>query len=156
MKVKDIMEPLRNWLTPEMTLTEAINVFRATKRHHGMPVNGLVVLDTRMHLVGIVSTKDILRRLIPSHLYLTDRHHHIPLDSVRADKAGEFSCTTVDRVMTEDVRVITSDESIFRCADVFLTEQVRRLPVTRSGDGKVAGMVYLRDVYNTLTELVAG
>jgi len=154
MRVKDIMEPLKNWLTPEMSLNEAMKVFKATKRGHGLPVNGLIVLDEHMTLRGIVSTIDILRFLIPSHMYLDDRHNHIPWDSIRADKAGALHATTVNKIMTEDVRVITAEESIFRCADLLLTERVRRLPVTRN-DGKVAGMIFLRDVYNALTEMVA-
>jgi len=87
-------------------------------------------------------------------MYLDDRHNHIPWDSIRADKAGALQATTVNKIMTEDVRVITAEESIFRCADLLLTERVRRLPVTRN-DGKVAGMIFLRDVYNALTEMVA-
>jgi CBS domain-containing protein len=55
--------------------------------------------------------------------------------------------------MTEDVRTILAEESLLRCADIFLTEQIRRLPVTRS-DGKVVGVIYLRDVYNAMTELL--
>ena len=31
MKVKDIMEPIKNWLTPEMSLREAVQVMRSTK-----------------------------------------------------------------------------------------------------------------------------
>jgi CBS domain-containing protein len=55
--------------------------------------------------------------------------------------------------MTEDVRVISAEETLLRCADILLTEQIRRLPVTRS-DGKVVGLIYLRDVYNAMTELL--
>lgn len=153
MKVKDIMEPLKNWLTPEMSLKEATQVFKATKRAHGLPVNGLVVLDNEMNLIGIVSTKDILRLLIPSHIYFDDQHSQISWDAVRADKAGEFEFTKVSKVMNEDVRVIAAEDSIFRCADMLLSQQIRRLPVTRS-DGKIAGIIYLRDVYNALTEMI--
>jgi predicted transcriptional regulator len=66
MKVKDIMEPLTNWLTPEMTILEAIRTMQHTKRGHGLAVNGIVVLDHEMKLVGILSTRDILRIVIPS------------------------------------------------------------------------------------------
>jgi CBS domain-containing protein len=44
-------------------------------------------------------------------------------------------------------------KALLRCADLILTERIRRLPVTRS-DGKVVGIVYLRDVYNALTKLL--
>lgn len=153
MKVKDLMEPLKNWLTAEMSLREAIKVFKSTKRGHGLPVNALVVLDNEMNLVGIVSTKDILRLLIPPHVYMDDPQTQISWTAVQSDKKVEIETTTVSQIMTEDVRVIDAEESIFRCADSLLSQQLRRLPVTRS-DGKVAGVIYLRDVYNGLTEMI--
>lgn len=153
MRVKDIMEPIKNWLAPEMSLLEAIKVMKKTKRGHGLPINGIVVLNTDMNIVGIVSTKDILRLLIPSQMYFDDQHHQISWQSIRDDRTRMAESTNVQQVMTEDVRVILAEESLLRCADILLTEQIRRLPVTRS-DGKVVGVVYLRDVYNALTELL--
>jgi len=152
-KVKDIMEPIRRWLTPEMTIDKAIHIMKTTKRGHGLSVNGIVVLDGAMNLVGILSTIDILRLLIPHHVYFDDNHGHINWESLRHEKTVIAKTVTVAKIMTEDVRVIAAEETLLLCADRLLTEQVRRLPVTRS-DGKVVGIVYLRDVYNALTELL--
>jgi predicted transcriptional regulator len=152
-KVKDIMEPIRRWLNPEMTIREAIQVMKTTKRGHGLSVNGIVVLDGAMNLVGMLSTIDILRLLIPHHVYFDDHHHNINWESLRHEKTVVAKTVTVNKIMTEDVRVIAAEETLLRCADVLLTEQIRRLPVTRS-DGKVVGIIYLRDVYNALTELL--
>ncbi|MGW8195201.1 MAG: CBS domain-containing protein [Desulforhopalus sp.] len=153
MKVKDVMEPIKNWLTPEMTLREAIRVMKSTKRGHGLPLNGIVVLDGAMNLVGIVSTKDILRLLIPANMYFDENQNHISWESIRKEKTISSQTIHVNKIMTEDVRVISAEATLLHCADVLLTEQIRRLPVTRS-DGKVVGIVYLRDVYNALTELL--
>lgn len=153
MKVKDIMEPIQNWLTPDMPLREAIKVMKSTKRGHGLSVNGILVLDEAMNLMGIVSTKDILRILIPSHIYFDDRHDSVSWGSIREEKTTAIQSINVSQIMTEDVRVISAEDSLLRCADILLTEQIRRLPVTRS-DGKVVGVIYLRDVYNALTELL--
>jgi CBS domain-containing protein len=153
MKVKDLMEPIKSWITPEMSVREAIQVMKSTKRNHGLSVNGMVVLDGAMSLVGIVSTKDILRILIPSHMYFDDRHNHISWESLRTEKTSAVQSISVRKIMTEDVRVISAEETILRCADILLNEQIRRLPVTRS-DGKVVGIIYLRDVYYALTKLL--
>ena len=153
MRVKDIMEPINSWLTPDMSLREAIEVMRSTKRGHGLSVNGIVVLDGAMNLVGIVSTKDILRILIPEHVYFLDQHDQISWESLRTEKTTAIQAIDVSSIMTEDVRVISAEETLLRCADMLLTEQIRRLPVTRS-DGKIVGIIYLRDVYNALTKLL--
>jgi len=153
MKVKDVMEPMKNWLTPEMTLREAIQVMQSTKRMHGLPVNGMIVLDGAMNLVGIVSNMDILGVILPSHIYFDERHSNISWESIREEKTRAIRSITVNKIMTEDVRVISANETLLRCADTLRTERIRRLPVTRS-DGKVVGVVYLRDVYNALISLL--
>jgi CBS domain-containing protein len=153
MKVKDIMEPIKSWLTPEMTLRQAIEVMHRSKRGHGLAVNGIVVLDQGMNLVGIVSTTDILRVIIPAHIYFEERHTHIDWQELRREKSRIAEIMKVEEVMSDDVRVVAAEETLLRCADLLLTERIRRLPVTRS-DGKVVGIVYLRDVYNALTKLL--
>lgn len=153
MRVKDLMEPIKSWLTPDMSLHEAIRVMKTTKRAHGLPVNGIAVLDGAMNLVGIVSTIDILRILIPSHMYFDTHHDQISWESIRNEKSISIQSINVSKIMSEDVRVIAAEETLLRCADILLTERIRRLPVTRS-DGKVVGLIYLRDVYNALTELL--
>lgn len=153
MKVKDVMGPIKNWLTPEMTLREAIQVMQSTKRMHGLPVNGMIVLDGAMNLVGIVSNIDILRIILPSHIYFDEHHSNISWESIREEKTRAIRSITVSKIMTEDVRVISANETLLRCADTLRTERIRRLPVTRS-DGKVVGVIYLRDVYNALISLL--
>ena len=153
MRVKDLMEPIKSWLTPDMSLREAIKVMKSTKRGHGLSINGIVVLDEAMNLVGMVSTIDILRILIPSHVYFDDHHDHISWETIRNEKTTAIEAIQISNIMTEDVRVIAAEETLLHCADILLTEQIRRLPVTRS-DGKVVGIIYLRDVYNALTELL--
>lgn len=153
MKVKDVMGPIKNWLTPEMTLREAIQVMQSTKRMHGLPVNGMIVLDGAMNLVGIVSNMDILGIILPSHIYFDERHSNISWESIREEKTLAIRSITVNKIMTEDVRIISANETLLRCADTLRTERIRRLPVTRS-DGKVVGVVYLRDVYNALIALL--
>lgn len=154
MKVRDIMEPISNWLTPEMSVLQAIQVMKRTKRGHGLSVNGIAVLNNEMKIVGIVSTKDILRLLIPSYMFLdgmTD--DETEWESMRVDRTEKVNNISVSDIMSEDVRSISLNESIMRCADIMLVEQIRRLPVVGI-DGRVLGIIYLRDVYNAITDLL--
>ncbi|WP_136808791.1 HPP family protein [Desulfosediminicola flagellatus] len=154
MKVRDIMEPINNWLTPEMSVLQAIQVMKRTKRGHGLSVNGIAVLNNEMKIVGIVSTKDILRLLIPSYMYLEGLpEDETGWESMRIERTEKVNKLSVSDIMTEDVRVISLNESIMRCADIMLVEQIRRLPVVGI-DGRVLGIIYLRDVYNAITNLL--
>lgn len=155
MKIRDIMEPLHNWLTPEMSVLQAIQVMKRTKRGHGLSVNGIAVLDNEMKLVGIVSTKDILRLLIPSYVYMEGiaADDDGSWEGMRAERTEKTRTLKVRDIMTEDVRTISMHDSIMHCADIMLTEQIRRLPVVGT-DGRVMGIIYLRDVYNAITEIL--
>jgi len=154
MKVRDIMEPLHNWLTPEMSVLEAIQVMKRTKRGHGLSVNGIAVLDDELKLVGIVSTKDILRLLIPPYAYMEGMEgDDESWEGIRNDRTEKVRTMKVQDIMTEDVRTISLYDSVMHCADVMLAEQLRRLPVIGT-DGRVMGTIYLRDVYNALTEIL--
>ena len=154
MHIRDLMEPLHNWLTPEMSVLQAVQVMKRTKRGHGLPVNGIPVLDNSMKLVGILSTKDILRLLIPSYAYL----HEVTEDEeswegLRLDCTEKARTRRVRDIMSEDVRTISIPDTVLHCADIMLTDQVRRLPVIGS-DGRVLGIVYLRDVYNAVADML--
>jgi len=154
MKVRDIMEPLHNWLTPEMSVLEAIQVMKRTKRGHGLSVNGIAVLDDELKLVGIVSTKDILRLLIPPYAYMEGVDgDEASWEGIRNDRTEKVRTMKVADIMTEDVRTISLYDSVMHCADIMLAEQLRRLPVIGT-DGRVMGTIYLRDVYNALTEIL--
>ncbi len=153
MKVMDVMEPLKYWLHPEMTLQEAIKIMHSARRGHGLSVNAIVVLDSEMKLAGIVSTTDILRAILPSGMYLDEGPDGLSWEALRHDRIEKTRYTRISQIMTEDVRVIKTDVTVMRCADTLLVEQIRRLPVI-ARDGRVVGVVYLRDVYNTVTELL--
>lgn len=153
MKIIDIMEPLNYWLNPDMTLQEAIRVMNRAKRGHGLTVNGIVVLDSEMRLVGIVSTTDILRAILPPGMYLDEGPDGATWEGLRQDRIEKTRNMRVDQIMTEDVRILNTDDTVMRCADRFLVEQIRRLPVVAK-DGRVVGIVHLRDVYNSVTELL--
>lgn len=153
MRVIDIMEPLSSWLTPEMTLREAIQVMHNAKRGHGLSVNAIVVLDGDRKLAGIVSTTDILKTILPPGMYLDDGPDGFSWEGLRHDRIEKTKNIRVSQIMTEDVRVVKTTDSIMRCADRLLAEHVRRLPVIGM-DGRVIGMVYLRDLYNKITELL--
>ena len=153
MKVIDVMEPLQYWLNPEMTVHEAITVMHNARRGHGLSVNAIVVLDAEMKLAGIVSTTDILRTILPPGMLLDDGPDGLSWEGFRASRIEKTKNIRVSQIMTEDVRVIRTNESLMRCADRLLVEQIRRLPVIAL-DGRVVGVVYLRDVYNKVTELL--
>lgn len=153
MNVIDIMEPLSNWLTPEMSISDAIQTMHQARRAHGLSPNAIVVLDGDRRLVGIVSTTDILRAIVPSGMFMDGSLHELPLQELKREKAEQLKSIRISQIMTEDVRFVKTTDSIMRCSDRLLSEHLRRLPVIGL-DGRVVGTVYIRDIYNTMISLL--
>lgn len=151
MRVKEIMEPVTsNWLRPEQTLYDAICTMRKT-RWEESSVNGMVVLEHGIQLVGIVTIKDIVKAIVPS--YLDDNIGGFTWDGMfeeRAQKVGEM---LVRDIMTRDLITAKPDDKVIQCADQMLDNQVQRLPVV-DDTGKVLGIIRLRDVYWAMTTIM--
>ena len=67
---KDVME--RRFLTvnSEMTIREAVEVFRQATEATGQRVFGLMVTDNQGKLVGMLSMYDIFLLLRPKHIHI--------------------------------------------------------------------------------------
>ena len=153
MRVKEIMEPVTsNWLRPEQTLYDAICTMRKTK-WEATSVNGMVVLEHGIQLVGIVTIKDIVRAVIPS--YLDENLGGFTWAGMleeRAEKAGEM---LVRDIMTSELITASPEDMVIHCADLMIDNQIQRLPVVDpSGKGKVLGIIRLRDVYLAITNIM--
>jgi CBS domain-containing protein len=151
MKVKDIMEPITEHLSPEDTLQKAVVTMRAVKRWHGAGVMGMVVLDSSGKLVGILSVKDILKATIPA--YLDPAIARFSWDGMLEEMARESSCRTVREFMSGEVTTISEDAPLMTCTDLMIKKSLQRLPVVDQA-GKVVGIVYIRDVFNIISKII--
>ena len=94
-------------------------------------VGALVVTDDGETVAGIVSERDIVRRLA---------HHADLLDM------------PVGAIMTSDVRTVTPDDTIEGTRQLMTEHRIRHLPVVV--DGRLAGLVSIGDVVKSHIEQV--
>ncbi|MYK28102.1 MAG: CBS domain-containing protein [Gammaproteobacteria bacterium] len=100
------------------------SVFDALKLMNEKDV-GSVVVQIDGYLVGILSERDYVRKVI--------------LD-IHASKK-----TKVSEVMTRDVVTVTRDDTIVHCIALTRKHHTRHLPVVE--EGKAIGMISLRDLF---------
>jgi CBS domain-containing protein len=150
MKVKDIMAPITEHLSPEDTLQQAARTMRTAKRWHGLGVKGMVVLDDRGELVGILAIKDILRATIP--VYLDPKISRFSWDGMLEEMARRVACKKVKDFMSREVVTIDDEASLMACTDLLIKKNLQRLPVVNK-EGKAVGIVYIRDVYNVISRI---
>ena len=73
MKAKNIMEPIKSYLSPDDTLKEAVNKMRVCNRDgKKVGVKGMIVLDSAQNIVGMLSIKDVLSAIMPSYMSITE------------------------------------------------------------------------------------
>lgn len=111
---------------PGETLGRAVEVLRDRR------IGALMVTDEGGSLVGILSERDIVRKL--------------------ADTPGQTLPQLVQDIMTKEVKTCTPGETLISVLKQMTEGRFRHVPVV--DDGKLAGIVTIGDVINfRLTEL---
>lgn len=151
MKAKDLMIPLQEYLSPDNTLREAVNLLRTALRgEEKVGVKGLPVLNEKGLPVGMLSMSDVLKTVFPSYMSLMDLGN-FTWDGMVEDMARKVAHIKVSDLMTKKVIHVNEDAQLMECVDHMIKNNVRRLPVIGK-DGKVVGMLYERDIFFEITK----
>lgn len=151
MKAKDLMIHLQEYLRPDNTLKEAVNLLRTAKRgEEKVGVKGLPVLDEKGKLVGMLSMRDILKVVFPFYMTMMDLGD-FTWDGMVESIAKKSSNRKVGEVMSKDVITVDEEASLMECVDHMIKHNIKRLPVVDMS-GKVIGMLYERDVFFAITK----
>ncbi|MBE9637900.1 CBS domain-containing protein [Salipiger mangrovisoli] len=108
------------WIQPHETIGKAVEVLRDQR------IGALLVKDPQGELVGILSERDIVRRL--------------------ADTPGRTLPQTVAELMTSKLETCTADETLVRILRRMTDGRFRHMPVLENG--QLIGMISIGDVVN--------
>lgn len=108
------------WIQPQETIGKAVEVLRDQR------IGALLVKDPQGELVGILSERDIVRRL--------------------ADTPGRTLPQTVAELMTSELETCTPDETLVRTLRRMTDGRFRHMPVLENG--QLIGMISIGDVVN--------
>ena len=151
MKARDVMIPFQDYLKPEHTLKEAVNLLRTAVRGDDRTgVMALPVLDDNGKLVGILSMTDILKAVYPAYMTMMNLGD-FTWDGMLESLACQAGDKKVGDFMTREVITVRENDSLMECVDHMLKGHIRRMPVLNKG-GKMVGMIYLRDIFYAVTQ----
>ncbi len=146
MKARDLMIPLVDYLKPDNTIRDAVNLLQTAKRgEEKIGVKGLPVLDDKKELVGMISMGDILKAVYPSYMYMMNLGD-FTWDGMVESLVGQVADKTVASIMSKQVITIKETDPLMECVDHMIRNDVKRLPVI-DPNGKVVGILYERDVF---------
>ncbi len=121
-------------ISPEMPITEAINLMRREHIRRAPVIKGT-------KLVGIVSDKDLLNASPSPATSLSIWEMNYLLSKI-----------TVSDVMTQEVMTITTSTPIEEAARIMADNKIGGLPVTK--DDRVVGMITETDLFKIFLELM--
>jgi CBS domain-containing protein len=147
---KDVMEPRFLTINPEMTIGEAVEVFRQATAVTGQRVFGLMVTDSQGKLVGMLSMYDIFLLLRPKHIHIWGEMSDLDLSGIIDSACHKAGKMLVGDIMTTDLITITPNTHLLHVLDIMIKKHVRRIPVME--DSKVIGMVYISRVFYHLLD----
>lgn len=121
MKIEDVIRTKGNkvvTIAPSATVAELVNLLT---EHN---IGAVVVSTDGSHVAGIVSERDVVRRL--------------------AAAGGDIMGDTVEQLMTDEVMTGTPSDSLEETAHTMTYQRVRHLPVVVAG--QLVGLVSIGDV----------
>jgi predicted transcriptional regulator len=145
------MIPVQEYLRPDNTLREAVNLLRTARRDEArVGVKGMAVLDEKGMLVGLLSMGDILKAVFPSYMSMMDLGD-FTWDGMVESLAKKVADRKVGDFMTKNVVTVKEDAPLMECVDHMIKKDVKRL-IVLDQKGKVVGTLYERDVFNVITQ----
>ena len=127
------MDPIKSFMVPSekfITVTRDTDVQTAARLMRDRHINSLFVINGK-DIIGIVTDTDMVRRVI----------------------AAEVDTLTiaVEKIMSAPILTIEGDKTLLDASDLMAHKRIRHLGVTQ--DGKLVGMISVRDILAFLTNL---
>ena len=143
MKVRDVMT------RDVVSVSADASVLQAGELMVRHDISGLPVVDTKGHLVGIVTERDFFRPDEPSASHSRPRWLQLLTGQSWLPAAPErFRERRVCDVMTRDPATVTEDASLDKVVDLMELRGIKRLPVMR--DGQLVGVISRGDLLRAL------
>ena len=140
MKVSEIMTTGVKTAHADTPVKEIANTMCFNK------ISGLPIIDENDKIIGIVSEKDLLKRMFPDMdtIAKEGRPNFEEMEKGYSDTLG----LVASDIMTHTVSSVTPDMPIMKAASMMCVNQIRRIPV--SENDKLVGIISIGDVHKAI------
>lgn len=147
---RDVMTTTFHTLDPEISIAQAVKLFKAASEKENRRIFGMMVTDDMGRLIGIISMYDILLFVRPKHIHVWGKMDDIDITGLMDTVCENAKSVRVGDIMSTDVITITPDTHLMVILDIMIKKHIRRIPVL---DGhKIEGIVYISDLFNHIAE----
>jgi len=145
--VRDIMRTPVVTIKAQSSLREAVELMETKK------TNGLVVIDSKDRVTGIISSWDVISYIVPD--YLEDDKHLASFEagSVLEDRVKDLEKGKIEEFMTEKVHTVRESSTVMAAATILAEFRIRQLPVVDDED-KLVGYLNRTDVKHVIAKIL--
>ena len=141
MKVKDIMNKSVKTANPNTPVRDLVEVMCFNK------ISGMPVVDDNNNVVGVVSEKDVLRKMFPDIADVA-REEGVPdFEKMEKGYSDALSLKASD-LMSKLVASASPKMPLMKAVSIMCVQKIRRIPVVESG--KLVGIISLGDVHKAI------
>jgi CBS domain-containing protein len=127
------MDPIKSFMVPSekfVTVERDTDVQTAARLMRDRHINSLLVTNGK-EILGILTDTDMVRRVVAAEV--------------------NTLATTAEKIMSAPIVTIEGDKTVLDASDLMANRRIRHLGVTQ--DGKLVGMISVRDILAFLTNL---
>lgn len=148
--VKDVMTQQFHTLSPDMSLSQAVGMFKTAGEQEGRKTFGMMVTEDNGRLIGMLSMYDILLLIQPKHIHIWGAMEDVDIAGLVESSCRQARTIRVGDAMTPDVISVTPDTHLLVALDIMIKKHIRRIPVIE--DEKIQGILYISDLFYHLVE----
>lgn len=147
MKVEDVMSRNVVTVSPNKTFREIGEIIFGKKFAHKF--SSVPVVDRAKKLLGIVTEKDLLRRLYPSQVEVIENFFDASNFLRMEDRIHEVEKLTAQKIMGTHPVTTTPETPLMKAGSLMLTSNKRRLPVVNK-NGRLVGVISQGDIFRAI------
>ncbi len=134
-------------LAPNATVREAVKVMIQNQ------TNGLVIVNENNKVVGILSSWDIIRHVVPD--YLEEDKHLASFESadIFLKRTKEIENDPIAKFMTKKVHTVKEESSLMEATTLLSEFHIRQLPVVNP-QGVLIGYINRTDIKLAMGEIM--
>ncbi|OQY50901.1 MAG: signal transduction protein [Desulfobacteraceae bacterium 4572_89] len=145
MLARNVMDKNFHSLGPGLSITDAVKMFKSAGIAENKKIFGMMVMDSKDRLVGMISMYDILLFIQPKHIRILGEMEDLPAEPLFEGILNRVNNVRVEDLMTTDLIIVGPDTHLIMVMDIMIQKHIRRLPVVENN--KVIGIVYRSDLF---------
>ncbi|WML90155.1 CBS domain-containing protein [Thiothrix lacustris] len=141
MKVKDIMNTSVKTAKPNTPVRDLVEVMCFNK------ISGMPVVDDSNNVVGVVSEKDVLRKMFPDISEVAKEEGVPDFEKMEKGYSDALGLKASD-LMSKLVASASPEMPLMKAVSIMCVQKIRRIPVVEGG--KLVGIISLGDVHKAI------